>query len=299
MLLRAAIRLADAWLARAARPDPAALAAVSGRAPCVVVIGGSEGIGCEIARLFAQRGLHVMIIGRRPQLLETARALIAVTADPAASITTLALDVTAERAMADIETALEARSLYLDVLVVAAAHGLCGSFDGHPPAAIGSLVELNVAVPTRMIRRWLPAMRGRGRGGVLALASLGAYAPGPYQAVYYASKAYVVSLIEAVAEENRGTGVRLAVVAPGPVETAFHAKMSAQSSLYRTLLPAMSPERAAASAVRGYLLGHVVITPGLLTPLLALAMRVIPRVILAPVVGWLLKPRGAPATGRS
>ena len=86
------------------------------------------------------------------------------------------------------------------------------------------------------MRHFLPGMRVRGRGGVLNLASLGSYVPGPYQSVYYASKAYVLSLTEAVASETTGQGVRISALAPGPVNTGFHRRMGAERAFYRYLV---------------------------------------------------------------
>ena len=95
------------------------------------------------------------------------------------------------------------------------------------PLLLSNLTELNVTALTRLTRTFLPDMLVRGRGGIINVASLGGFTPGPYQAAYYASKAYVIALTRALAHENRGMGVRFAVVAPGPVNTKFHAKMDA------------------------------------------------------------------------
>jgi short-subunit dehydrogenase len=144
---------------------------------------------------------------------------------------------------------------------------------------------------TRLMRHFLPGMRVRGRGGILNLASLGGYVPGPYQAVYYASKAYVLALSEAVAAETAGEGVRVSALAPGPVSTDFHRRMGSERSFYRYLVPPASPDRVAAAAYRGFALGWRVIIPGTLNPALALALRILPHRIGTGIVGWLLKPR--------
>ena len=143
------------------------------------------------------------------------------------------------------------------------------------------------------MRHFLPGMRARGRGGVLNLASLGGYVPGPYQAAYYASKAYVISLSEAVAAETAGEGVRISALAPGPVNTDFHRKMRSDTSFYRYLVPPTSADAVAAAGYHGFAFGWRVIVPGVLNPILALAMRLLPHRIVIPIVGWLLKPRGA------
>ena len=155
------------------------------------------------------------------------------------------------------------------------------------------LLDLNVRALTELMRHFLPGMRVRGRGGVLNLASLGGYAPGPYQAVYYASKAYVMSLSEAVAAETAGEGVRISALAPGPVNTGFHRKMGSERAFYRYLVVPASAEGVAAAGYRGFAFGWRVIVPGILNPFMALAMRVMPHRIVIPIIGWLLKPRGA------
>ena len=291
MLLRPLTALATSWISRAARPDAAALAAVAGRQPCIAIAGGSEGIGLAIALQFARNSSHVLLIGRSEPKLAEACQMVAAVALPPAQVSTLALDVTDPDAAAVIDKTCAQSMLYLDCLVLSAGIGLSGPFDAHATSEIDALLAINVAAATRLIHHVLPGMLARGRGGVLALASLGGATPGPYQATYYASKAYLASLIEAVAQENRGRGVRLSVVLPGPVETRFHEKMSAETALYRRVMPSMSASRVAASAVRGYRLGHTVIRPGFLTRVLAIAMRLTPHPLLVPVVGWLLRPR--------
>lgn len=282
-------RLVDPWLRRRWRPDPDALARWAELRPAVVVTGGSEGIGFEIARRFAKRGRTVVIVARRPEPLKKAAAEIR--AELGATVFSVPLDVTQPDAAEVLETALLRHGLYADVLVNNAGMGLGGDYISQSPEQIGALLELNVRALSLLMRHFLPAMCVRGRGGVLNIASLGGYAPGPYQAAYYASKSYVIGLTEAVAWETRGLGVRIAVFAPGPVRTRFHARMGAESALYRWLIPAPGPSLAAGSAVRWFEWGRTVITPGLMGPLLAVVMRLTPHPILVPIVGWLLKPR--------
>src|SRR5262249_24189263 len=150
----------------------------------------------------------------------------------------LPADVTRPETIAAIEAALVQRQAYADVLVNDAGIGLAGAFPSHPPEALQRLLDLNVRALTDLTPHFLPGMLIRGRGGVLNLASLGAYAPGPYQAVYYASKAYVLSLTEAVAAETAGQGVRITALAPGPVQTGFHRRMGNERALHHSLMSA-------------------------------------------------------------
>ena len=191
-----------------------------------------------------------------------------------------------------IEQRLAEQGLYVDVLVNNAGVGISGPFTGSAPEDVECLMALNIAALTRLMRRFLPAMCLRGRGGVLNVASLGGFTPGPYQAAYYASKAYVIVLTEAVAWEARGQGVRLSVLVPGPVETEFHRRMGSESALYRKLLWSPPPERVARAAYWGYLWGRCIVAPGPVSYLAALVTRITPHTVLIPMIAFLLKPRG-------
>jgi short-subunit dehydrogenase len=146
-----------------------------------------------------------------------------------------------------------------------------------------------------MCRHFLPGMRARRSGGIINLASLGGYAPGPYEAVYYASKAYILSLSEALAAEACDDGVRVTAVAPGPVATAFHARMGSQADYYYRLLPQVQPANVAWWAHMGFRLGMRVAVPGVFNNIMALSMRIVPHRIVVPVIGWLLRPRNREA----
>jgi short-subunit dehydrogenase len=110
--------------------------------------------------------------------------------------------------------------------------------------------------------------------------------------VYYASKAYVLSFSEAIAAETAGEGVRVTALAPGPVNTRFHARMGAEKALYRYLVAPSSAESVARAGYLGFALGLRVVVPGLMNPFLAVAMRVMPHRIIVPIVALLLKQRG-------
>jgi uncharacterized protein len=280
--------LLQAWRRRWWRPDRAALAAYAGLRPMVVVTGGSEGIGYALARRFAGAGSDVMLVARRLAPLEQAAARIR--GDCKVDAVAVAADVTAPEAIATIDRALAERGAYADVLVNSAGIGLAGPFHAQAEEDVMRLVDLNVRALTALTRHYLTGMRTRGRGGILNLASLGSFTPGPYQAAYYASKAYVLSLTEAIAAETAGEGVRICALAPGPVVTAWHERAGAGDAIYRHVAPE-SAASAARAGYLGYVLGLRVVVPGLVSPILALALRVMPHRITVPIVRLLLKPR--------
>jgi short-subunit dehydrogenase len=278
------------WRRRWWRPDREALAAYAGLKPMVVVTGGSEGIGYALARRFAAAGNGVVLVARRPQPLQSAADRIR--SEFKVEAVAVPLDVTRPDAIAIIEAALAAERAYADVLVNSAGMGLAGPFLDQAPEAIVQLLDLNVRALTMLSRHFLAGMRVRGRGGILNLASLGSYAPGPSQAVYYASKAYVLSFSEAIAAETAGEGVRVCVLVPGPVNTAFHARMGTERALYRYVVAASSPEAVARAGYLAFALGLRVLVPGLLNPFLALAMRISPHRLVVPIIRVLVKKRG-------
>ena len=162
--------------------------------------------------------------------------------DTGATCFALPLDIRRPDTPDQIRTLLAAHDLYADILVNSAGIGTTGEFQSEAAEDIDAVTDLNVTALTRLTRAFLPDMLVRGRGGIINIASLGGFLPGPYQAAYYATKAHVISLTRAIAWENRGRGVRITTVAPGPVNTAFHARAHGETSFYRRILPGVSPE---------------------------------------------------------
>lgn len=285
-------RLIDIWLSRRAEPSPAALKLIEGLKPITVVTGGSRGIGFGLARRFARAGFDVALVARHPRALSAAEEAIA--REFGVKVQSIVVDVTEIDALNYIEREIGAKGFYLETLVNCAGVGLAGPFVTHSPDQIDKLIHLNVSALTRLTREALPAMLARGHGGIINVASLGGLIPGPNQAAYYASKAYVVSLTRALATEVSGRGVRVMALAPGPVNTGFHQAMGAELSFYRQLLLALSPRQVAFEAYLAYVLGLRLYVPGLTGKLLQVAVWIIPHALILPLAGWLLRRRAVP-----
>jgi len=281
-------RLERAW-ARRNVPADAGPAPGDARRDVVLITGASEGIGLSLAREFAAAGHDLVLVARTTDTLGEAAAELrqahGVKVDDVPA--DLALDGACDRLADELET----RGLRVDVLVNNAGIGLCGPFEAHAHADVLRLIDLNMRAVSDLMHRYLPEMLARGDGGVLNIASLGGALPGPYQAAYYASKAYVISLTEAVAHEIGGRGTRLSVVAPGPVATRFHRSMGADAALYTKVIGCMDPDAVARAAYQGFRCRKLLITPGLLTTFNYFAVRILPHTLTTPLIGGLLKNR--------
>ncbi len=288
------LKIGDVWVRRRAAPDAKAVEAVAALTPATVVTGASEGLGFALARRIAREGRTIVLLARSPEALEAAANELR-TDFPKAAVVAEPLDVGEKEAPEKLDALLARHGLYLDVLVNNAGIGIGGNFTDLDPAQLDELVETNVAAVTRLTRHYLPAMRARARGGIMNLASLAAFSPGPWQAPYFASKAYVLSLTAAIGGECAGEGVRVCAIACGPVETRIHRKMNATNTFYRALLPSASADRMARLAWRSYRMGRRVVVPGIVNSFIAWSARAMPYELLLPLVDWLMKPRARPA----
>jgi len=281
--------LLDRWRRRNWRPD-AQTAQYADQARVTVITGASEGIGRALAGEFARAGHDLLLVARSSDQL----AAVAAELSPAGvKITTLAADLATPEGCEAVEAALTNAGAYCDVLVNNAGIGMGGPFASQSRSDLMRLADLNMRCVTDLVRRFLPGMLSRGAGGVLNVASLGGLIPGPQQAAYFASKAYVLSLSEALARETAGQGVRISALMPGAVATKFHARMGAEHAYYLNLTGVMSPEQIARAGYRGFRRGQRLVFPGILHHLNAIVLRTLPHWFSVPVVGWMLRQRQA------
>ena len=258
--------------------------------PLALVTGASSGIGAELARVLAGRGHDLIIVARRREPLERLARTWA--AEHGAAVEIEIADLSAAGAGGALAERLFARGRQPDVLVNNAGFGLAGPFRDNDPAELSRMVAVNVAAVTELCRACLPAMIERRRGGILNVASLAAFQPGPFMAVYYATKAYILSLSEALHEECRGSGVAVTALCPGPVDTEFAARAGMTGiRLFSTgLLPKMDAARVAELGVAGLMRGKRVVVPGAVNALLAATSGLVPRAVALPLTRYLQSP---------
>jgi len=184
-----------------------------------LVTGASAGIGVDLAECFAADGYDLILTARTESALREVADRLAkahsITATP------IAADLGAIGGGAKLADAIKARGLSVDVLVNNAGYGHAGAFNGSDAAVQLGMIDLNDRALVELTQIYWPRMLANGRGGVLNVASTAAFQPGPLMAVYYASKAFVLSFSEALWEEARGTGVKVSCLCPGPTVSKF------------------------------------------------------------------------------
>jgi short-subunit dehydrogenase len=237
-----------------------------------LVTGASSGIGEEFARELARRGMNLVLAARRIDRLSA----LAIELERAHGIEADAL-------IADLATPGAAAELWRDgcegremaLVVNNAGYGLKGRFDELPLDRQTEMVHLNCIAVLELSHLALTAMRPRGSGAIVNVASIAAYQPIPMLATYAASKAFVVTLTEALAEEARGSGVRVVTLNPGPVATEFQSVAGTQVN--RGTLGIRTPAQVVADALDGLEHGKRTVTPGFINRVSTYAVRVLPR----------------------
>lgn len=255
----------------------------------VLVTGASSGIGRDLARCFAADGCRLVLAARRGGALE----LLAdeLRKDHKIDARVLVVDLARPEAPERILTYLRHHGIKVDVLINNAGIGAQGPFAELPLERQLDMLQINVVALTQLTRLLLPGMIERRRGGILNVTSTAAFQPGPYMAVYYASKAYVLSFTEALAQEIAGSGVTVTALCPGPTNTEFSEAARIKNSLF--LRMNRMPARAVAGIGHGaFRRGRVVTVAGWTNRLLTFLIRFAPRSLARKAAAAVNKNRG-------
>jgi len=246
-----------------------------------LVTGASSGIGLELATLLARNRHDLVLVARSRERLEAiGRGL---TEEFGVAVTVLVKDLAQSAAPDEIAGGLAARSLSIDILVNNAGFGVYGPFAETPLPNELEMIQVNVTALTALTKLLLPGMLARRRGRILNVASTAAFQPGPLMAVYYATKAYVLSFSEALANETAGSGVTVTALCPGPTVTEFQKQAGLEKTrLFNGPLVMRAPEVARAG-YDGMLRGKRVVIPGLMNVALVEALRVTPRRVVTAI----------------
>lgn len=248
----------------------------------VLVTGASSGIGWELAKLFAADGSELILVARSEEKLNGLAQELKEKHGTTSHVIPLDLSVPGS-AMELVEKIREA-GLQVDVLVNNAGFGQMGLFEKIPLERHTNMCELNMVTLTHLTWVYLKEMKERNSGAILNIGSTAAYQPGPNSAVYYATKAYVLSFSEALSAELWGTNVSVTCLCPGPTKTGFGDDSDmGKLPMFRHNL--MNVSDVAAAGYRGVRKKKRVVMPGLMNNLLAFSTRITAK----PVLLWILK----------
>lgn len=251
--------------------------------PTALVTGASSGFGVEFTRLFGADGWDVVMVARSGAAMETVAQ--EVEERDSVEVTVLPRDLSAPGASAELVASLDQRGVVVDALVNSAGFSTYGEFWRDDPPTQSELLRVNVVALTELSRLIVPGMIERRRGRVLNLGSVGSFAPAPMTATYAATKAYVLSLSLAMAEELRDTGVTITCLCPGPTATGFQARADmAESALVRDRkLP--SAREVAEAGFRAMKQGKPYLVTGGSSRAFAFGSRFLPRTTAARIAG--------------
>ena len=244
--------------------------------PVTLITGASAGIGTALAHEFARHGHELLLIARREQRL--AELADAIAAQGHERPLLLPLDLGTPDAVARLADALARLDVEPETVVNNAGFGLVGAAAKLDLAEQLAMIDLNVRALTDFSLAFLDSLERR-KGGILNVASVAGFLPGPGMAVYYATKAYVISFSEALHHELKPKGVRVTVLCPGPVPTEFQARAGINQEVFPPLLT-RSAERVARDGYRGLKAGRRVVVPGLPNKVVVGLLRYVPRGIV-------------------
>jgi short-subunit dehydrogenase len=249
----------------------------SPRLTCLIT-GASSGIGADLAHLAAADGFDLVLVARRVSALRTVAADCE--RQHGVKVTIIPADLGDPTAPRVLAAELRARGISVHTLINNAGLGANGPVATMPLETQLNIIQVNITALTELTRRLLPMMLEQNSGAVLNIASTAAFLPGPNMAVYYASKAYVLSFTDALGEELRGTGVQVSVLCPGPTATEFAAVAGmSESKLFKQRGVTMSSREVARIGWQGLLAGDRVVVAGFKNNLLVQSLRTAPRAL--------------------
>src|SRR5882672_6597167 len=249
-----------------------------------LITGASGGIGYELAKLFARDRYNLVLVARSGdkliQLADDLQRQFGIV------VKTVALDLAAVPSPQFLFDQLRREAIAIDILVNNAGYGSFGGFASMSLEDALGQINLNITALTALTRLFLPSMVERRSGKIMNVASTAGFQPGPLMAVYYATKAYVISFSEALANELYGKGVTVTCLCPGATETGFAGRAgNDQSRLFKKLRP-MDAKTVARAGYRGLLKGKTLVIPGFRNWLVAESIRVSPRKVVTAISRW-------------
>jgi len=246
----------------------------------VLITGASQGLGYEMAQLFAHDHYNLVLVARSSDKLTTMAKKLRATANIRVEI--IVKDLSIPTAALAIYEELQKRHIHIDILVNNAGFATHGPFAETLLNEEQEEIQLNVTTLTLLTKLLLPPMVQKKQGKILNMASVAAFQPGPFMAVYYATKAYVLSFSQAVAEELQGTGVTVTALCPGPTQTGFSERAHMQNT--KAFQHVMNVAVVAKAGYEGLMSGKRIVVPGLKNKLYTLFVPFVPTGLLLKIV---------------
>ncbi|MHC4184064.1 MAG: SDR family NAD(P)-dependent oxidoreductase [Planctomycetota bacterium] len=243
-----------------------------------LITGASAGIGHELSKIFAKNGYNLVLVSRNKQRLEDFANVMENQHDITAKV--IPKDLSQSSAPQELYDATVSDGIDIDVLVNNAGFGLNGYFTDFEADEHMKLVQVNVTSLTLLCKLFGTDMVRRRSGSILNVASTAAFQAGPLMSSYYASKAYVLSLSEALNNEFARDGVKVSVLCPGPTDTEFADRADMNSAKIINVPWVMKAADVAEIGYSGLMKGKKIIIPGLMNKLLAYSVRLTPRSVL-------------------
>jgi len=239
-----------------------------------LITGGTEGIGLEVAKLFATDKHNLIIVARNQDKLEDIK--IRFEKEYKITVEIIQIDLCMDKFCEKIIKTVEEKNLIVDNLINNAGIGSFGLFSEAQDGFEEKLININIIALTTLTKYFLKDMIKRGEGGILNVASTAAFIGGPKMSMYYSSKAYVLSLTEALHDEVKNLGIRVSCLCPGPVKTSFQEKAGINKS-EKAKKYLMDASKVAEEAYLGFIKGRAIIIPGYKNKVLTLGCKLIPR----------------------
>ena len=250
----------------------------------VLITGATSGIGLEMAKIFAKKKYNLVLVARNTERLLKMKWDFE--KKYKTEIMVIPADLAKEKSAEEIYGIVEAEKRQIDILINNAGIGHFGAFYEEDWEKINDMVTLNLTTVMHMTKLFMNGMVRRGYGRILNVASTAAFAPGPLMAVYFATKAGVLSFTEAIAEELKGSGVTVTALCPGPTRTGFEKAAECEKSKLFNSQPLAEPKEVASYAYYSMMSGKVVAIHGVENRLSALILRFMPRSIVRKAVHY-------------
>lgn len=254
------------------------------RTQTALITGASGGIGYELAKLFARDHYDLVLVARSNDKLN--RVAAELQRQFGVKVKVVALDLSEPAAAKFLFDQLQRDGIIVDVLINNAGFGAFGNFAEMSEADILGQINLNITALTHLTRLFLPAMLARRSGKIMNVASTAAFQPGPLMSVYYATKAYVLSLSEAIANEVAGSGVVVNCFCPGATDTGFAKVAGIENSRVFRKFAVMDVETVARDGYRGLMAGRTLVISGTQNWLTANSVRFAPRKLVTAISRW-------------